>query len=117
MKNIVLIALIFCSALAFAQQDRTLTHNKNTDLIDVVYYHDNGQISQTGSYTLDGKLQGDWFSYDHDGNKIAAAKYNKGEKTGKWFFWEGNVLKEVDYSKNKIANVVEWNKTNIAARD
>ena len=117
MKKILVIVLIFCSAFAFAQQDRTLTHNKKTNLIDVVYYFDNGQISQTGSYTLDGKLQGDWFSYDQQGNKIVAAQYNNGEKVGKWFFWDKDVLREVDYTKNAIANVVEWNKSNVAIRD
>jgi len=36
---------------SFAQQKRDLKLNKDTNLIEVIYYHDNGQISQTGFYT------------------------------------------------------------------
>ncbi|WP_053976279.1 toxin-antitoxin system YwqK family antitoxin [Mangrovimonas xylaniphaga] len=106
-KIVVLAALLFVS-LGFAQSERTLTLNKETNVIDVVYYHDNGTISQTGSYTFDGKLQGDWYSYDVNGKKIAAAKYDNGVKTGKWFFWEEDTLKEVDYLNNRVASVNEW---------
>ena len=119
MRNLVFIALVFCVSFSFAQQERTLTHNKKDKLIDVVYYHDNGQISQTGSYTLDGKLQGDWLSYDENGNKIASAKYDNGEKVGKWFFWDENILREVDYTNNSASEVVVWYKgnVNVASRD
>ncbi len=96
------------SAVCFAQKERTLTLNHNSNTIDVTYYHDNGKISQTGSYTLDGKLHGDWLSYDTNGNKMVVATYDNGKKTGKWFYWNKDTLKEVDYSNNAIANVTEW---------
>ncbi|HLT52851.1 MAG TPA: hypothetical protein VKZ97_03125 [Flavobacteriaceae bacterium] len=118
MKYIFAFALMLCVSVTFAQEKRTLTHNKDTNLIDVVYYHDNGQISQTGSYTLDGKVQGVWNKYDAEGTKLVSAVYEKGEKTGKWFFWDKDVLREVDYQNNDIASVNEWtNKAAIAVRD
>ncbi len=33
-------------------------------------YHDNGQVAQTGFYTLDNKLEGEWISYDAVGKKL-----------------------------------------------
>jgi antitoxin component YwqK of YwqJK toxin-antitoxin module len=118
MKNILIIAVFLFTSISFAQKVRTLELNKNTDLIDVVYYHDNGMISQTGSYTKAGKLHGDWLSYDTTGKKIVSAQYDQGQKAGKWFYWTGDTLKEVDYSNNAIANINEWsNKTSVAVRD
>lgn len=109
--------MIFTS-LSFAQKERSLELNKDTNLIDVVYYHDNGVISQTGSYTKDGKLQGDWLSYDNNGKKIVSAQYENGKKVGKWFYWTGETLKEVDYTKNTIVQVNEWSsKSSVASRN
>lgn len=118
MKNIFLIALLVFTSISFAQKERTLTHNTETNLIDVVIYHDNGTISQTGSYTIDGKLHGEWLSYCNEGNKIVSAKYDNGKKVDKWFYWSGSKLTEVDYSNNAIANVSEWtNKEAIVSRN
>ena len=88
---------------------------KKTDLIEVVYYHDNGKISQTGFYTKEGKLHGDWYSYNQEGNKIVSAKYDEGKKVGKWFYWNGNTLREVDYTSNTIASINEWTNKNALA--
>ena len=115
MKNLVVVALMMISAISFAQNERSLKLNQDTNTIDVVYYHDNGQISQTGAYTLDGKLHGEWLSYDVNGKKIVSAIYDNGKKTGKWFFWSDSTLKEVDYSNNVIASVNEWTKSSSVA--
>ena len=118
-KQFLFLVVALCGLTVFAQQERDLKLNSKDKLIEVVYYHDNGVISQTGSYNLDGKLQGEWLSFDAEGNKTALAVYDNGEKVGKWFFWSGDTLKEVDYENNSIANVVEWNRSssNIAIRD
>ncbi|MDO1501906.1 nicotinic acid mononucleotide adenyltransferase [Winogradskyella maritima] len=108
MKKFITLIAILAVSFSFAQKERSLTLNKKTDLIDVVYYHDNGKISQTGSYTKDGKLHGDWYSYCEEGNKIVSASYENGKKVGKWFYWSGDTLKEVDYSNNVIASINEW---------
>lgn len=103
---------------SFAQTERVLELNKETNLIDVTYFHDNGEISQTGAYTIDGKLHGEWLSFDANGNKLVSATYENGEKVGKWFYWTNETLREVDYSNNSIASVSEWtNKSKIAIRD
>ncbi|MBC3758143.1 nicotinic acid mononucleotide adenyltransferase [Hyunsoonleella sp. SJ7] len=99
-KYIIILAVLFVGASAFAQKERTLTLNKETNLIDVVYFHDNGEISQTGSYTADGKLEGEWIKYDKEGAKIVTAYYKEGKKVGKWVYVVDGKLKEVDYSKN-----------------
>ena len=118
MKRTMLLCALIISMISYAQQERVLKLNKDTNLIDVIYYHDNGVISQTGSYTLDGKLQGEWLSFNAEGKKVVSANYDNGLKVGKWFYWNDETLKEVDYSNNKIANVNEWtSKASLAQRD
>ncbi|WP_066223428.1 toxin-antitoxin system YwqK family antitoxin [Formosa haliotis] len=116
-KILFVIALLM-TAVSFAQDKRDLKINEGAELIEVTYYHDNGVVSQTGFYTLDGKLQGEWKQYDVNGKKLASANYDKGNKVGKWFFWNDKTLKEVDYSNNAIASVSEWNnKTKLAGNN
>ena len=114
MKNLLVIALMLVGSLTFAQNERTLKLNEETNLIDAVYVNEAGDVVQTGSYTLDGKLQGEWISYDAEGKKTVSGKYDNGVKTGKWFFWSENTLKEVDYAQNNIANVNTWVNNTIA---
>ena len=107
--KIILVLALFMSVVSFAQDNRELKINEGTQLIEATYFHENGVVSQTGFYTLDGKLQGEWKQYDANGKKLTSATYNKGEKVGKWFFWNDQTLKEVDYTNNAIASVSEWN--------
>ena len=107
MKKIFKIAISLFVTVGFAQKERTLKLNKDTNLIDVVYYHDNGVISQTGTYTVDGKLQGEWLSFNKEGTKTALANYDQGKKVGKWIYWTNETVKEVDYNSNAIAGLKE----------
>jgi len=107
-KKVLLLFAVLISMVSFAQQETKLEFNKNTNLINATYFHDNGMISQTGTYTLDGKLQGTWTSYNLQGEKLAVGNYDNGLKVGKWFFWSDDTLKEVDFNKSKITNVNEW---------
>jgi antitoxin component YwqK of YwqJK toxin-antitoxin module len=117
-KLLILIVALICSAALFSQEVKENVYEVENNLIKVTMFHDNGQISQTGFYTLDGKLQGNWYSYDVEGNKLATANYENGKKVGKWTFWEKGVLREVDYTKNKISFVREFIDTNaLATRD
>lgn len=104
-KSVLFFFAFLITVLSFAQQKRDLKLNKDTNLIEVVYYHDNGVVSQTGTYTLDGKLQGVWLSFNTEGKKIVSANYDNGKKVGKWFYWNNDSVKEVDYSDNAIAGV------------
>ncbi|WAC00796.1 nicotinic acid mononucleotide adenyltransferase [Lacinutrix neustonica] len=119
MKKSILFSIAFLIAVvSYAQQERDLKLNKDTNLIEVVYYHDNGVVSQTGAYTTDGKLQGEWLSFDTEGKKQVSANYDNGKKVGKWFFWNETTLKEVDYNNNAIANISEWEvKAPVAVRN
>ncbi len=106
-RYITILAVLFVGVSVFAQQKRDLKHNKDTNLIEVVYYHDNGVVSQTGAYTTDGKLHGEWLSFNAEGKKTISAKYNEGKKVGKWYYWTDGVVKEVDYNANVIAGLKE----------
>ena len=118
MKNtIFLLAFLIC-AVSFGQQKRDLKLNNDTNLIDVTYYHDNGVVSQKGSYTLDGKLHGEWLSFNAQGEKTVSANYDNGKKVGKWFYWNNETLKEVDYNENVIADVtIRENASSLAFRN
>ncbi|WP_411029590.1 toxin-antitoxin system YwqK family antitoxin [Spongiimicrobium sp. 3-5] len=106
MKTITLFLALLFSFTIYAQNQQP-SFEKEGDMVKATYFHEDGQIAQTGFY-LNGKLQGEWKMYDTDGKKIAMGQYNQGKKTGKWFFWENKVLKEVDYTDNRVANVVSW---------
>tara|TARA_R110002167_G_scaffold108803_14_gene277747 strand:+ start:2965 stop:3378 length:414 start_codon:yes stop_codon:yes gene_type:complete len=106
-KSILSIIALFFVMVSFAQQEKELKHNKETNLVEATYYHDNGVISQKGTFDLAGKLHGEWTSYDQSGEKLSAGTYNKGVRTGKWFFWTEGNLKEVAFSDNMIASVID----------
>lgn len=77
------------------------------ELIKGTFYYEDGSVRQEGTYK-DGKLHGEWISYDQNGEKSAIARYNEGRKDGKWFFWSADRLTEVDYNNNSIASVNSW---------
>ncbi len=108
MKKIVLL-MMFIIPLSgvYAQQKKEQHLNKETNLIEVTYYHNNDQISQQGTFNLEGKLHGKWISYDEQGVKIAEGSYENGIKTGKWYFWSDDKVKEIIYDKNSIASITE----------
>lgn len=108
MKRILMLLLVLSVSFTYAQKDRELKINKENGLTEVTYYHENGTISQTGFYNKQGKPHGEWFSYCQEGKKIVSAKYDNGVKVGKWFYWQGDQLREVDYSKGAIVSVSDW---------
>lgn len=108
MKSFLTFLVLVCGAITMQAQKPEPVFEQNNDLVKATYFHENGAVSQTGFF-LDGKLHGEWKMYDEQGNKVALGQYALGMKTGKWFFWEEEVLREVDYSDNAIVNVVNWN--------
>jgi antitoxin component YwqK of YwqJK toxin-antitoxin module len=108
MKNVLMMAMLVVSFATFAQNNKPQLEAVG-DMVKVTYLHDNGQVQQQGFYK-NGKLQGEWVSYDANGNRTAVAVYAKGEKTGTWLFWNDTVLSEVNYSNNQIASVKNWKK-------
>ncbi len=106
MKNIiVLLTVVFAMSFSYGQQENKLGLNEETELIEATYFHDNGIVSQVGTFNLDGKLHGEWTSFNKEGEKISEGRYVNGRKVGKWTFWAGNETKEVRYSNNEIASV------------
>ncbi len=102
-------ALVFTLALIFSvtlcAQDNKPTFEKDGSLVKATYYHDNGKIAQEG-YFLNDKLHDKWKMFDEKGETIAMGSYHMGKRTGKWYFWNKEGVKEVDYLNNKVVNVV-----------
>lgn len=119
MKKAVLFLVAFSFAMvSFAQQKKELKRNETTNLIEATYYHDNGKVSQEGTFNLAGKLHGEWVSFDEAGAKLSEGTYDKGVRTGKWFFWTDGNLKEVEFSNNMIASVInKERKSTVVTKD
>lgn len=108
MKKYIIIGAVLISGMIFAQNTSVKpTLEAVGDMVKTTYHYENGQVQQEGFYK-NGKLQGEWISYDSKGNKNAIGEYNKGQKVGKWFFWNNSVLSEVDFSDNRVATVKKW---------
>lgn len=109
MKNFVLmLVFVVLGSHVIAQDTATREIVKKGDVYEVTIFHENGTVSQTGQYNSDGVVHGTWTSFDLNGSKTAVALYNHGEKTGTWYFYEGDVLREVKYSNNRVAQVTTW---------
>lgn len=108
MRKILSLLLLVVGAVYMQAQDVNPVYEKEGDMVKATYFHDNGTIAQLGFYQ-DGKLHGEWVMFDEAGKKVAIGQYKKGVKSGKWFFWKGDLLQEVDYSNNQIVSVVNWN--------
>lgn len=96
--------LVFLFAIGIMAQEQKPVFEKSGEMVKATYFHENGELSQTGSF-LEGKLHGEWIMYDEEGNKLVMGQYDQGRKIGTWLYWEDEMLKEVDYSDNKIAAV------------
>lgn len=108
MKKTLILLITLCVGFTYAQDKNEPKLEKKGDLTQVTYFHDNGIVEQKGAFDINGKLQGEWTSFDVEGNKVAVGTYEAGKKVGKWFFWADDTLREVDFVESKIANVNEW---------
>ncbi|MDQ5929038.1 MAG: hypothetical protein QG594_816 [Bacteroidota bacterium] len=115
MKKYIVISFSLLSGIFYAQALKPVLEPFGK-IVKATYFYENGQVFQEGTFK-DGKLHGEWITYDEKGNKTAIAQFDKGQKTGKWFFWNKNSLNEVDYSNNKIAVIKNWKKDAIAIED
>lgn len=115
MKKYIMIAAVLISGMIFAQENKPKLEIVG-NMVKATYHYENGQVKQEGFYK-NGKLQGQWVSFDNQGNKLAIAEYDNGQKVGKWFFWTDSVLSEVNYSDNRVASVKNWKKDNLVIAD
>lgn len=110
MLGTLVMSLLMSFSLYAQNQNDQVKLEKEGDLVKAVYFHDNGTISQIG-YFKDSKPHGEWKAFDINGNKITQARYDQGQKVGKWFFWNDGKLSEVDYKNNSIAKVSSYQKS------
>lgn len=103
MKKLMMI-LVMAFTFGAVAQDVEPKFEKEGDKVKATYFHANGEISQQG-YFMNEKLEGEWKMFNEKGDKIAMGNYSKGSKTGTWMFWEGDTVKEVSFSDNRIAAV------------
>lgn len=107
MKSFIAIfILLLTTGYGFSQKEKEVKLNTETNLVEATYYHDNGKVSQEGTFDRSGKLHGEWVSYDKMGDKVSMGSYDRGMRTGKWFFWADGSVKEVEFSDNVIASVI-----------
>ncbi|MCW4469728.1 membrane-binding protein [Flavobacterium sp. MFBS3-15] len=103
----IMIAAVLLSAGVLSAQEAKPKHEIQDQMVKSTYYYESGQVKQQGFYK-DGRLHGTWVAYNEDGTKQSMGEYNNGVKTGKWFFWTGSELNEVDYADSRIAEVKKW---------
>jgi antitoxin component YwqK of YwqJK toxin-antitoxin module len=115
MKKILTLTLIFTVLICNAQAVQP-TYEKTADIVKATYYFEDGSIKEQGFFK-DAKLTGRWVSYNKQGEKTMMAHYKAGKKVGKWFTWNNNSLKEINYKKNVIASIKNWQgKSGLASR-
>lgn len=107
-KHIFSIFAFLVISFVFAQERPAPTATNEGDLTAVTYYHENGAISQKGTFNKEGKLHGVWTSYDLKGEKTMVGIYDNNKKVGKWLIWSDDALREVEYEDSKISAVSEW---------
>lgn len=108
MRSLLIVFAVGLMSNLMIAQEANRDLELNNGLIEATLYHDNGAVAQTGYYTKDGKLQGEWVSYDINGKKTAEAYYYKGAKVGTWTFYHEDTMKKVSYTDSKIAKVETW---------
>ncbi|RNC92823.1 MAG: nicotinic acid mononucleotide adenyltransferase [Allomuricauda sp.] len=113
MKRAILLLAVMFTVGIYAQDTEPKVEQVGK-MEKVTYFHDNGTIAQTG-HMLKGKLHGQWFMYNVEGKKIASGKYEDGIRQGKWMFWKGQELSEVDFVDNRIVAVKKWNNAEIVS--
>ena len=106
-KIFILRMIAFGLSVVYAQPPKT-DRTKTDKMVSVTMYHDNGAVAQTG-FLKNNKLEGVWESFDAEGNKIAVGNYENGVKAGTWFFWTDEQLIEVEFTNNKVKDVIYWN--------
>ena len=115
MKNIFIIIATLITSIVMAQNVKPTYEKLDDDTIKGTFYHENGKIQQQGFYK-NGKLHGQWISYNAEGEKVAQGTYDNGVKVDTWYFYDGKSLSEISYENNVIATVKTWDEnSNVVA--
>ena len=109
MKAQIILIFVFVFGFTFSYGQTTkVERTASTQVMKFTQFHDNGEIAQHG-HIHSNKLDGVWESFDAAGNKIAVGNYDNGVKAGTWFFWTDEQLIEVEFTNNKVQDVIYWN--------
>ena len=109
MKAQMILIFVFVFGFTFSYGQATkVERTASTQVMKFTQFHDNGEIAQHG-HIYRNKLDGVWESFDSEGNKIAVGNYDNGVKAGTWFFWTDEQLIEVEFTNNKVQDVIYWN--------
>lgn len=109
MKKIIIAAAFLLTGVLSAQEVNPKYEVVSHNIVKTTYYYDNGQVKQTGCHK-DGKLDGVWESFNADGTKQAMGEYENGKRVGKWMFYKGDTVSEIDYSTKATKTAVAANK-------
>tara|TARA_E500000178_G_C16423247_1_gene488257 strand:- start:159 stop:509 length:351 start_codon:yes stop_codon:yes gene_type:complete len=113
----ILLMFFALSITSLSAQEKKIVTEEGINTFKVVYYNEAGNILQQG-YVINKKLHGEWSSFYKDGIKAVSGHYEKGKKVGKWFFWNKESIREVDFVDNNVIKVVNWSSpTKIATVD
>ncbi len=111
MKAIILSACFLFSVSMAAQETPKRENIKNGSFVQSTVYHDNGTVAQRGAYNLNNELHGAWMSYDAQGGLVAQGTYAEGKRTGTWFFYNDQEIKQVQYLDGRMTQVDRMAKT------
>ena len=111
MKAIILSACFLLSLTIAAQETPKRENTKNGSSVQSTVYHDNGTVAQRGAYNLNNELHGAWVSYDTQGALVAQGTYTEGKRTGTWFFYNDQEIKQVQYQNGRMTQVDRMAKT------
>lgn len=115
MKNVFLSLVMIVFVGQLTAQENNVTYKSSKKQTEITTYYDNGQVKEHGFFNKEGALDGNWVQYDEAGNVMVQGEYADGMKVGKWLFWKGDTLKEVDFQANKIVKYNQWSKTEYLA--
>ena len=108
MKAQMILIFVFVFGFSFSYGQTTKVERTNApQVMKFTQINDNGEIAQNGHIHRN-KLDGVWESFDAAGNKIAVGNYDNGVKAGTWFFWTDEQLIEVEFTNNKVQDVIYW---------
>jgi antitoxin component YwqK of YwqJK toxin-antitoxin module len=107
MKAQMILIFVFVYTFSYGQTTK-VERTTSPQVMKLTQFLDNGEIAQHGNIHRN-KLDGVWESFDADGNKIAVGNYENGVKAGTCFFWTDEQLIEVEFTNNKVQDVIYWN--------
>ena len=87
----------------------SISYISNSQTINVVYYYDNGNISEEGSY-VDNRKTGEWISYWSNGEIRSKGSYDEEHnQIGEWFYHreDGTVSEVKDFSEDEQEKMEE----------